>query len=126
MEYMEVDTDTKWHEHLSALDFYREPFGLAVAFWASLGVRHVSEVTLSLAAQFLYWYLGHHGPEPIYSMLAGIQFGRKQYKYALPATILDGYYTIDGFSKAGFLSPRSMFISIVWFVGFLAGKYRIF
>ena len=115
--------DFEWK---TAITNYREPMGLVVAFWASLGVRHVTEVTAALVAQFIYWYIGYHGPEPLYSMLAGIQFGRGQYRHALPATILDGYLTIDGFSSHGILSYRSIFISFLWFVGFLLGKYRVF
>ena len=115
LEYMDIDALPQTH------DQWRRPLGLIVTGVTAFGVQNPHEVTLALLAQFVFYMFNFEAsPEPLYSMLAGIQVGRGKFKYALPATLLDGYYGIHDLK--GSISNKSMFVLVTWFVGFALSK----
>ena len=90
----------------------------------SFGIKNSSDIYFATAAQFAFWICGHKGPAAMYSALAGLQFGRNQYKFAAFPTLLDSYYAITDFSTKKSISYAHTMATIAWFMGFFLAKYR--
>ena len=90
----------------------------------SLGVKNINDYYAAVGAQLVYWALGYKGPQAMYSMLAGIQFGRGRYMYSMFPTLLDTYYTINDFSTGKVISYKTIAVDVLWVLGFFLGKKR--
>ena len=102
----------------------RPVFSLVALAIVTLGIKNSLDIYFATAAQFAFWYCGHKGPAAMYSALAGLQFGRNQYKFAAFPTLLDSYYTITDLSTKKRISYAHSMATISWFLGYFLAKYR--
>ena len=127
---VDFDQENYWYENVveppSGLpETWEKPFYSMVALAVvSLGIRNSIDIYFATAAAFAFWVCGHKGPAGMYSALAGLQLGRKQYKFAAFPTLLDSYYAINDFSTKKVISLSHLMATIIWFTGFFLAKYR--
>ena len=106
-------------------DKWERPFLSLVALAiASFGIKSSTDIYFATAAQFVFWLSGKKGPAGMYSALAGIQFGRNQYKYAAFATLMDSYYTISDLSTKKKITYSHLWATTIWFLGYFLAKSR--
>ena len=91
----------------------------------SFGIQSFKDVYFAIACQFLYWYLDYDGPEGLYNALAGLQVGRRAYKWIYLPTILTAYETMRSYSKQKTLTYKSSTTLGIYALGFIVGRYRL-
>ena len=127
---IDFDQENYWYESVVEPpsvypEKWEKPFYSMVALAVvTFGVRNMTDIYFATAAQFAFWVCGHKGPVAMYSALAGLQFGRKQYKFAAFPTLLDSYYAINDFSTKKVVSFTHALATIIWLAGFFLAKYR--
>ena len=105
---------------------WEKPFAsMAALLVVSLGVRTKFEWTYAVAAQLVFWYCGHEGPDAMYNALAGVQIAYGRYTYSAFPTLLDAYNTIEDLSSKKRLTDKHILVWIIYWVGFLLAKYRV-
>ena len=104
---------------------WERPFLSLVALAiVSFGIKSSTDIYFATAAQFLFWLSGKKGPAGMYSALAGLQFGRNQFKYAAFPTLMDSYYTINDLKTKKRITYAHLLATIIWFLGYFLAKFR--
>ena len=98
-----------------------ELFSLLALASVALGVRGRSDFILPFICHAVWWATGNKGVDAIYSVMAGQQTARRQYRTAALPALKD---IVDFFAKSVSFERRWM-KTIFYFVGFFVTYFKV-